>query len=251
MQPGTFMMKFGILVILGPFALLISIATWSLAPTAFCLVGGLLLSVPFTLQINAEKAKFVSIAENTNLTFNPDYHFTGEWNPDSPILWGELDGMSCLAWFRREPHLHRNWSDHKLNSRRTSNLVFEVMYERPIGLDLRVYPQNFLTAMSDKLIHGLFTQVQDIEVGDPAFDSSFKIQARDQELVRHFLTPERKAEITQFYQFLDTNAKLFFMTTVQDDRISAIFARDTRHLDPAMVTNVLVAMRQFAERIDQ
>ena len=251
MQPGTFMMRFGVIVLLGPVALLISLLSWSIAPFAFCFIGGLILSIPFTLQINAEKAKFISIAENTQLSFNPEYPFMGEWNPSSPILWGKVGNNDCIVWFRKEPYLHRSWADYKLESRKNSNLVFDIMLSRPIGLDLNIYPQNLLSTLSEKAKHGLFTKVQDIEIGVPAFDSAFRIQARDQDLVKHFLNPDRLNSIFGYYHFIDTNVKLAFSTTISDDRISTICNLHTSRIDPNVATSVIIAMSQLAEQINQ
>ncbi len=175
----------------------------------------------------------------------------GEWNPSSPILWGKVGNNDCIVWFRKEPYLHRSWADYKLESRKNSNLVFDIMLSRPIGLDLNIYPQNLLSTLSEKAKHGLFTKVQDIEIGVPAFDSAFRIQARDQDLVKHFLNPDRLNSIFGYYHFIDANVKLAFSTTISDDRISTVCNVHTSRIDPNVATSVMIAMSQLAEQINQ
>ena len=114
-----------------------------------------------------------------------------------------------------------------------------------------IYPQNLLSTLSEKAKHGLFNKVQDIEIGVPAFDSAFRIQARDQDLVKHFLNPDRLNSIFGYYHFIDANVKLAFSTTISDDRISTVCNVHTSRIDPNVATSVMIAMSQLAEQINQ
>lgn len=99
------------------------------------------------------------------------------------VIHGDCQGM----WVNVTLHSERSGRNSTTYTR------YVVQYPERLPLELRLTRQGFF--------HGVATLfgVQDIEVGDPEFDALVIIKGDDEEAVREFLTPARRAEIAALY----------------------------------------------------
>ncbi len=86
--------------------------------------------------------------------------------------------------------------------------VFTVRFDRPLGASLKMTRQSSLHSI------GKLLGMQDIEVGDPAFDARFLIKGSPPDRVRALLTPEVRARLAE----LSDRASAL---EVHDDRLEA------------------------------
>jgi hypothetical protein len=73
----------------------------------------------------------------------------------------------------------------------TTYTRYSVMHARPLGLGLSLRKEGFFSGVAKAF------GAQDIQIGDPAFDSTMLIKGVDPEAVKKFLTPERRNLIRQ------------------------------------------------------
>ena len=79
----------------------------------------------------------------------------------------------------------------------TTYTRYSVMHARPLGLGLNLRREGFFTGVAKAF------GAQDIQIGDPAFDSLMLIKGADHQAVINFLTPERRNRIRQAFIELD------------------------------------------------
>jgi len=86
---------------------------------------------------------------------------------------------------------------------------FTVRYDRPLGVGLKLTRQGSMSGL------GKLFGMQDIEVGDPAFDGRFVVKGAPEQAVRAMLTPEVRARL------VDLQSQVSHLE-VADDRLVAV-----------------------------
>jgi hypothetical protein len=104
-----------------------------------------------------------------------------------PIQTGSINGECQGVWISVALHSERSGRNSTTYTR------YVAQYPERLPLELRLTRQGFFHDVAS------FFGVQDIEVGDPDFDALVIIKGDDEQAVRNFLTPERRAEITALY----------------------------------------------------
>jgi len=120
---------------------------------------------------------------------------------DNAWLIGRITGKRAGAEIQVEQLTGKQSSG---NNQTGAATEFRVYYHKPIGLGLQLSRQGFLETVG-KILGG-----QDIEVGDPSFDSRFIIKGNNEHKVVAFLTPKRRRAIrrlslTYAYMLVEDN----------------------------------------------
>jgi hypothetical protein len=112
--------------------------------------------------------------------------------------------------------------------------AFGVGFDRPLGVDLSLTRQGALAGVEK------FLGMQDIQVGDPAFDSRFVVKGRPEQTVRAILTPD----VRQLLVDVQGNASRF---VVRDSHLVAEI--DWVVTDPSQLEQALELVTRTAQSL--
>ncbi len=104
---------------------------------------------------------------------------------------GSLGTLGRIAGLKGGHFVEINTYSRSHNNQTTTCTRYKVKYDSPIQADFLIVRQTALHKTE------LFPGLEDIEVGDPAFDDSALVRGLSPERIIEFLTPERRNAITR------------------------------------------------------
>jgi hypothetical protein len=170
-----------------------------------------------------------SVAEHFGFGFNPNH----AW--DGTVMSGMLNGYRCRIWFETVRRRSRR-------NRSSTYLHATITLNTPQQLGLAISPQGALYEgfhLPDSL-----TGNQDIVVGQPDFDSTYRIKGFDEAAVRAHLTPPRVLAILQTQQSLGALERLLITDTEVSVRFPGVMS------DMQAVSNTTAALVWLAGQLE-
>lgn len=113
--------------------------------------------------------------------------FSAKLGCSATIPEGFFDGFPSINGnYRKRPlqvYMFKRSSGSGNNRRSTTYTAFKIPVDKTDGFEFHIYEQGFFTTLLTKL------GMQDIQIGDEAFDKEFIVKSNQEEKVRTMLTP--------------------------------------------------------------